>query len=267
MATDDELLHQKVMKEVMQFLMTIDFSLSPPEISREVHEIIRKKTGILDPYKHVKKMANNKAKQQLPLLQKLVDHAADPLLMAVKLSIIGNVVDFGTIHRYDADEMIKKIETLCFDDSNYPYFKKRLEESTSLLYLADNTGEILFDRLLLEQLHAMGKRTTVVVKSNPIINDATIEDATWAGIDEYATVIKGDEGCEYSAPGLILKWTSNSFQHLLERVDMVISKGQGNYEALNQIDREVFFLLMAKCPLVAKDIGCEKGTMVLQVNQ
>jgi uncharacterized protein with ATP-grasp and redox domains len=251
----------------MQFLMMIDFSRSPPEISREVHEIIRKTTGVLDPYKKVKEMANAKAKEQLPLLKKLVETAADPLLMAVKMSIIGNVVDFGTMHRYDAEQMIKEIETLSFDETNYPDFKKRLNDSSSVLYLADNTGEIVFDRLLLEQLHNRGKEITVVVKSNPIINDATLEDATWAGIKEFATIMNGDEGCGYSAPGFILEWASPSFLELLDRVDMVISKGQGNYEALNQIDREVFFLLMAKCPLVATNIGCERGTMVLRVNQ
>jgi uncharacterized protein with ATP-grasp and redox domains len=187
--------------------------------------------------------------------------------MALKLSIIGNVVDYGTEHRYDVEEMIHKIEKIPFDDSYFPHFLKRLEDVSSILYLADNTGEIVFDRLLIERLFNMGKQITVVVKSNPIINDATSEDAVYAGLDEFASIVKGDEGIAYSAPGMISCCSTRAFKELLHSVDMVISKGQGNYEALNDENREVFFLLMAKCPLVASDIGCDVGTMVLRVNQ
>jgi hypothetical protein len=266
MATEDEQKHELVMKNVMQYLETIDFSLSPPEISRGVHAIVKQQTNNDDPYKKVKQQANREAQKQLPKLKQLIDEAEDSLLMAVKLSIIGNVVDFGTMNRYNVMEMINDIADKPFDDTDFALFKKKLDDSSSILYLADNTGEIVFDKLLLEQLHQMNKDITYVVKSNPIINDATIEDACFVGIDRFARVVNGDDGFDYSAPGLVSAFTSSDFKQMLTDADMVISKGQGNYESLSDSDREIFFLLMVKCPLVARNIQIDVGTMVLKVN-
>ena len=266
MATEDEQKHELVMKNVMQYLETIDFSLSPPEISRGVHAIVKQQTNKNDPYKKVKQQANREAQKQLPKLKQLIDEAEDSLLMAVKLSIIGNVVDFGTMNRYNVMEMINDIADKPFDDTDFALFKKKLDDSSSILYLADNTGEIVFDKLLLEQLHQMNKDITYVVKSNPIINDATIEDAYFVGIDRFARVVNGDDGSDYSAPGLVSAFTSSDFKQMLTDADMVISKGQGNYESLSDSDREIFFLLMVKCPLVARNIQIDVGTMVLKVN-
>lgn len=264
MASDDEKKHEKVMKKVMQYLETIDFTLSPPEISRGVHAIVKQETGVDDPYLVVKEQANDQALQQLSKLKQLIDEADDSLLMAVKLAIIGNVVDFGTMNRYNVMDMIDNLSQHPFDDTGYVSFKKRLDEAGSVLFLADNTGEIVFDRLLLEKIKEMGKKITYVVKCHPIINDATVADARAVGIDKLATVVNGDDGTEYSAPGLVLSFTSSRFKQLLGEADMVISKGQGNYESLNDIDRDVFFLLMVKCPLVARAIGIDVGTMVLK---
>ncbi len=267
MATADESKHEQVMKQIMEYLGSIDFTKSPPEISRGVHAIVKQVTGIKDPYQQVKKQANEEAQKQLPQLKKMIDEASDPLLMAVKLSIIGNVVDFGTMNRYNVMDIIENIASHPFDDAGYTLFKRRLEQASTVLFLADNTGEIVFDRLLIQQLHHKNKSITYVVKNNPIINDATKTDAEDVGIDEFAHIVTGDEGTSYSSPGLVLKYTSKTFTKLLKESDLVISKGQGNYEALNDLDREIFFLLMVKCPLVSKSIGIEVGTMVLKVKQ
>jgi damage-control phosphatase, subfamily I len=266
MATHDETIHTKVMKQVMGFLQTMDFTCSPPEISREVHRIIKQTTGVNDPYLLVKKNANEQAKKQRSVLEKMIRKSDDPLLMAVKVAIIGNVIDFGTMNRFNIEEMVKTLSKIPFHSQGYALFKKRLEHNTqSILYLADNTGEVIFDYLLLKELSTLNKDITYVVKSTPIINDATKEDALFAEIDTLATIIEGDEGNDFSAPGMVLSYATPSFQEALGKVDMVISKGQGNYESLSALDREVFFLLMIKCPLVARDIGIDVGTMVLKV--
>ena len=265
MATKDEAVQEQVMKKVMQFLQTIDFSHSPPEISREVHAIIKQITGVDDPYRTVKQKANEQVKKQLPTLRKLIKEADDPLLMAIKLAIIGNVIDFGAVKRYDVEEMIKNISHKPFNHERYALFKERLEKASSILYLADNTGEVVFDYLLLEQIFSQDREITYVVKSHPIINDATKEDALYAGIDSFATIMEGDDGMSYSSPGMVLRYSSPAFKRALDQADVVISKGQGNYESLSALDREVFFLLMVKCPLVAREIGIEVGTMVLKV--
>jgi len=265
MATDDEEIQTEVLREVMKHLQNISLTNSPPELSREVHKIIREITKSKDPYKKVKDQSNEMAKKEYPYLKKLVNESDDPLLMAIKLSIVGNVIDFGTTNRFNVDDMIDNAVKREFDASSYPQFKRALEQSETILYLADNTGEIFFDKLLLEELAKRQKQITYVVKANPIINDALVGDAEFAGIDKLATIIEGDLGQKLSFPGMILSYASKNFLEIFESSDMVLSKGQGNYEGLSDIDRDVFFMLVVKCPLVAQDIGCEVGKIILKV--
>ena len=267
MATDDETVHETVLKEVMKHLENVSFNDSPPELSRDVHKIIKTITKSKDPYKKVKDESNQKVKNLYPHLKKLVNDADDPLLMAVKLAIVGNVIDFGTTNRFNLEDMIDTAVKKHFVDEAYPQFKKTLEQAKNILYLADNSGEIFFDKLLIEELTKSGKDITYVVKANPIINDVLVEDAKFAGMDKLATIMEGDAGQKRSAPGMVLSYASKEFLEKLRAADMVISKGQGNYESLSDIDREVFFLLMVKCPLVAQDIGTEMAQLVLKVKE
>jgi len=267
MATDDETTQTEVVKEVMKHLQNISFTNSPPELSREVHQIIKRITKSKDPYKKVKDQSNKMAKKQYPNLKKLVTESDDPLLMAIKLSIVGNVIDFGTMNRLNVDDMIDNAIKLEFNASSYSQFKRVLEQSETILFLADNTGEIFFDKLLLEKLVDKQKQITYIVKANPIINDATVEDAYLAGIDKLATIIDGDSGQKQSAPGMILSYASKEFLDIFESSDMVISKGQGNYEGLSDVDRDIFFMLVVKCPLVARDISEEVGKLILKVKR
>ncbi|HHH78001.1 MAG TPA: DUF89 family protein, partial [Thermoplasmatales archaeon] len=237
-----------------------------PEISREVHALIKKITGSDDPYKKVKEESNIAAGRLYPGLKEMVERADDPLLAALKLSIAGNVIDFGTSNRFDIRDMIDRMENEGMGDS-YPLFKKFLDKTESVVYLGDNAGEVFFDRLLIEKLADMGKEITYVVRANPIINDATVEDAKYAGIDSIAEVIAGDEGQAISAPGTLLSRVSPEFMDRFTDADMVISKGQGNYESLSDVTRSMVFLLMVKCPLVARDIGMEVGNPVLKVKE
>ena len=266
MATDDEELHERVMKEVMAHLQNVSFSRSPPEISMDVHHIIRKITGSDDPYRKVKDKSNEMAKKLYPGMKEMVRNAEEPLLMAIKLSIVGNVIDFGTANRFNVEEMIEKAAEKELG-GEYEEFKNALATSKSILYIADNAGEVFFDKLLMEKLAEMGKEIIYAVRANPIINDATKKDAEFAGIDEFAKIIAGDEGQEKSSPGMLLLNASPDFMEYFESSDMVISKGQGNYESLSDVGRGIVFLLMVKCPLVAKDIGIEVGTPVLKVKK
>jgi len=228
MATDDETIHEKILKGVMKHLQNISFSSSPPELSREVHRIVRDISHSKDPYKKVKDQSNEMVKKLYPNLEKLVNEADDPLLMAIKLAIVGNVIDFGTSNRFNVEDMINKaIKEECIDDA-YPHFKKVLNQSKNILYLADNTGEIFFDKLLLEELVKKRKEITYVVKANPIINDATVNDAKFAGLNNLAKVIEGDKGQDISTPGILLKYASSEFLEHFNSADMVIVKGQGN---------------------------------------
>ncbi len=267
MATDDTEIHTYVMKEVLKHLQNINFEKSPPELSREVHRIIRTITKNNDPYKKVKNESNEMVKKIFDHLKEKIEESDDPLITSIKLAIVGNVIDFGTMNRFNVDEMISHALEREFDDRDYPLFKKELDKSNDILYLADNSGEIFFDRLLLEELKKRGKKITYVVKENPIINDVLVDDAKYAGIDKIADVITYDKGQKISTPGIVTKYASDKFKELFEKSDMVISKGQGNYEGLSSINRRVFFLLVAKCPLVANDIKSKVGKLILKVNK
>ncbi len=267
MASDDPCVQEKVLKEVMKHLQSISFEDSPPELSREVHRIIRDITNNNDPYKKVKNESNEKIKKIFNHLKKQVSESDDPLLTAIKLAIVGNVIDFGTMNRFNVDEMIEHALERDFDDRDYPLFKNTLKDAETVLFLADNTGEIFFDKLLLEKLEKRGKTITYVVKQNPIINDALLYDVEYAGIDKIADVITYDNGQTISTPGIVMNYASDEFKKEFNESDMVLSKGQGNYEGLSDVDRRVFFLLVAKCPLVAKDIGSNVGKLILKVNK
>ncbi len=267
MTTDDETIHTQVLKEVMKHLQTVSLTDSPPELSREIHELIRTITRSSDPYKKVKDQSNELAEKQYPHLKELVQKADDPLLMAIKLAIVGNVIDFGTSNRYKLDDMIDHAINREFNDKAYSLFKKTLEHAHTILYIADNAGELFFDKILLEELARLHKDITFVVRAHSIINDATKADAHYAGIDKLATVIEGDAEQPRSSPGMVLSYASKEFLHHFNSADLVIAKGQGNYEGLSDVERTVFFLLVVKCPLVAQDIGDELARLILKVNQ
>jgi len=267
MATNDIRIHEKVMKEVLKHLQNINFEKSPPELSREVHKLIRNITKSDDPYKKVKDESNEMGEKTYKKLKEKIEHSDAPLIMSIKLAIVGNVIDFGTMNRFNVDDMIKNALERDFDDRDYPLFKKTLDKSENILYLGDNAGEIFFDKLLLEELKKLGKKITYVVKENPIINDALTDDVENAGIDKIADVITCDNGQEISAPGVVMDYTSDEFREIFKKADMIISKGQGNYEGLSDTEKRVFFLLVAKCPLVSDDIGSNVGKLILKVNK
>jgi uncharacterized protein with ATP-grasp and redox domains len=267
MVTTRESTQTQVLQNVMNYLQQADLSKSPPELSQKIHQIIRTTTHSPDPYKTVKIQANTQAKKHLPHLKKQITASQDPLLLAIKLAIVGNVIDYGTMTRLNIDEMINKALTQPFDLHQYPTFKNQLKTTKSILILGDNTGEIIFDTLLLQELSEYTQDITYVVKAHPIINDAQKNDALYAGIDNYATIIEADTGQPNSSPGILLHNTTPRFKRHFTNADIILSKGQGNYEGLNTTTRQIYFLFMIKCPLIAQLMGKPVGTPILQVNQ
>jgi len=142
----------------------------------------------------------------------------------------------------------------------YNQFKESLNKVNNIIYLADNAGEVVFDRLLIEELaEELGKEVIYVVRGKPIINDALIEDALFCGINKVAKVTSSGS----DAPGTILKYCSPEFMKLYQDAELIISKGQGNYEALSEENKLIIFLFKAKCPVIAEDVGCNVGDMIL----
>jgi uncharacterized protein with ATP-grasp and redox domains len=219
--------------------------------------MVREITGNADPFRELKRESTQQALALYPSLKMTIEESNDNLLTAIRIAIAGNVIDFGPSGSYDIDTAIKEALEKDFAICDYPAFKKYLKASTRVLYIADNAGETVFDRLLIEQ---MNKPVTYAVRETPVINDATVEDAVQAGIDKVATVVSSGT----DAPGTILSTCNPEFRQMLDRSEFVIAKGQGNYEGLSDENHSIFFLLKTKCRIIADDIGVTNGDIVLK---
>ena len=222
--------------------------------------MIRELIGNNDPYRELKQRSNRSALRTCDELKEIVRTSEDPLETAVKLAIAGNIIDLGvktSIKESEIERIISDSLITDFDGRQIEDFRNAVNQAKQILYLADNAGEIVFDRLLIEQLPA--EKVTLVVKGKPVINDATIEDAEFVGLTEIVEVI--DNGSD--APGTILEGCSQTFRNRFAKADLIIAKGQGNYETLSDVKKNIFFILKAKCHVIARDLGCEVGEMIL----
>jgi hypothetical protein len=261
LATEDEQIHEEVVRGVLRLASDLDMSRSPPVIGQQIHRLIRKLTGSDDPYRQVKGRFNNLALRLYPDLRSWIMNSGNPFETAIRLAIAGNIIDLGvktSIQESEIEGVIRDCLTTDFDGLEVKAFGDAVSKAERVLYLADNAGEIVLDRLLIEQLPA--EKVTVAVKGSPVINDATMEDALLAGLPKIVEVI--DNGSD--APGTILQTCSQSFRDRFEDADLIIAKGQGNYETLSGADKNIFFILKAKCPVIARDLGCEVGRMILR---
>ncbi len=260
LVTDDSKTHERVLRDVMKRISEMYLLQPPPALAHEIHRIIREASGSPDPYADLKRNLNEAALDMLPELEKLVEESSDPFETAVRLAIAGNIIDFGftsTMEPEKVRDTIKKALEYPFPETAIAGFKAATHSAQSILYLADNAGEIVFDKLLIEQLPR--GRVTVAVRGRPILNDVMLADAEQVGIHELAEVI--DNGSD--APGTVLELCSEEFRERFNAADLIISKGMGNYEALNESDRPIWFLWQAKCNVVSREAGVEVGEMLI----
>ena len=261
LTTDDKRIHEQVVREVIILAKDLDMSQSPPVMGQKIHRLIRELVGTEDPYRGVKEQFNNAALHLYPKMRKYIIESPNMLETAIRLAIAGNIIDFGVNSKLQENELEKTIiECLAaeFTDMQLDPFQQAINQANEILYIADNAGEIIFDRLLIEQLPT--EKVVVAVKGSPVINDATMEDAILAGLPRIVDVI--DNGSD--GPGTILETCSEVFVDRFEEADLVIAKGQGNYETLSDKDKNIFFVLKAKCPVIAQDLGCEVGEMIFR---
>ena len=267
-STDDPNLQRAVVNRVLHFLYNASLEVTPPELGKKVYHIISNNTRNKDPYREMKHSYNQSALEIYDDLSKLIDQDSNPLEMAAKLAIMGNIIDYGvTNNPISIQQVITDSKKIEFSINHLDYLLKDLRRDTNILYLADNAGEIVFDKLLLETFrHSFpGKEfnITVVVRGGPIIDDATKEDAEFTRMNEVARVIdNGDD-----TPGTLLKYVSDEMRKYYDQAELIISKGQGNYETLDQEKKLMYFLLKVKCPIIAKNICAKEGDTVLKCNK
>ena len=248
----------RVIQETLLTLQTLPPGATPPEIGTKVHTLVRELTGNQDPYQKVKKESTEKALALLPKLRSIVAEAEDPLEAAVRISIAGNIIDFGPSPDYDLWEVVERVQHQPLAIDRMAELKAAIGAAHSILYLGDNAGETVFDRVLIEVL---GKPVTYVVRGGPILNDVTLEDALEVGLDEVAEIV--DNGARI--PGTVPSACSPAFLERFNAAELILSKGMGNYETLSTVDAPIYFLLQVKCPVIGMDLGVPNRSVVVTV--
>ncbi|MFA6470738.1 MAG: ARMT1-like domain-containing protein [Candidatus Latescibacterota bacterium] len=259
-ATSDQDVIRAIMNKAADHVKSISFDMTPADASNYVYEITKELTGIADPYFSEKQKYNQICRSMLPEIRKRIEASNDPLQAAVRVAILGNLIDLGIGLEFDLDKDLERVFTEPFAADDYESFAAFLKTGRKrILYLGDNAGEIFFDRLLVEKL-CVEHTVTFVVKKGPIINDATLEDAQYAGITDLVKVI--DTG----SCGIGVKWSeaSKEFMEEYQKADMIISKGQGNFETMSGKKGKKYFLLRAKCDSVAGMLGVSFGGIVIK---
>ena len=255
-------LSNEMVRDVIRQMAGVDFALTPPEFAAEVHAMIRKRLGIADPYLQIKRDANRFAARLMPELEKRLENSGDRLRQALLYSIAGNIIDSGVSAVTPDSEVMKSIEMAENERPAVDHSEKLLSElrrAQKIVILGDNAGEIYFDRLLLRELNK--EKITYIVKGYPILNDALYADAVEAGIDRFAQIL--DTGV--AIPGTILRKCPPATLEAIEAADVIISKGQANFETMSESDDpRIFFALRAKCHVIAKELGVPRGSFVIK---
>ena len=262
-ATGDSWQHIEIIKQVARVIAQTDLELSPAENSKPLYDIVSRVTGRDDPYHELKQQSNEEALKLLPDLQRTVEQADNRLLSALHAAVAGNIIDLGIGPDYNLQHDVALIMETAFAIDHTAAFRKELLPGRNLLMLGDNSGEIVFDRILIEELVRIGLEVTYSVKSRPIINDATLEDAELVGIMEMVPVIETGSG----HIGVNFDHASNEFLQAFESADLILAKGHGNYETCCDRPENIYFLLKAKCNVVARSLGVEKGAIVFKRNR
>ncbi len=257
MAGAGETQQRVILGRVLDLLRYLELSSTPPEIGQRVHHLVRQEAGDGDPYRAVKESSTRQALALYPQLKSLLSEADHALGVAVRLSIAGNIIDLGPNQEYDLEDTVGRVLAQPFAVDDSVALWEALSGAEQVLYLADNAGETVFDRVLIETLDMP---VLYAVKGGPILNDATREDALAAGVDRVAGIVSTGS----DAPGTILDDCSEEFRRLYNDAELIIAKGQANYETLSEAGPKVFCLLQTKCPVIARDVGVPVKSIVLK---
>lgn len=255
----DPAVHEQVMRDTLHWVKDMDLSQSPPVIAQRIHRRLREITGVDDPYLAAKTRQNCIAIELLPALRAEIQSSSSPLVAAARIAIAGNMIDMGISGNISETNMRQAMQQALAEPffGEQEQFCQAVASARSILYLADNAGEIAFDRLLIERISP--ERVTLAVRGAPVINDATRLDAQAVGLNEMVEII--DNGSD--APGTLLADCSPEFRRRFADADLILAKGQGNFESLSNQPGNLFFLFKVKCAMVASQIKQPIGMQVL----
>lgn len=257
LATDDKGLQQQIVKSILRMLGDVNMDQPPPMMALAIQQAVKQVTGVDDPYADLKRKYNDFAMTIFPTLKDKVGN--ESFEAAARMCIAGNIIDFGT-HTNITEQTVWEAIDHALSTSvkgSVAALERACQKADRILWIADNTGEIVLDKLLLSRLDL--DRVIVAVRGGPTQNDATVADARYTGLTDLVSVI--DTGA--AIPGVVLDLCSDRFKDMYHTADLIIAKGQGNFETLDMNDDRIFFLFKAKCPVVADHAGCRLGDAVI----
>jgi uncharacterized protein with ATP-grasp and redox domains len=253
-------LQLKVIKEVCKTVDSIDLNSAAPMFSSTMQSIVEKTLGTKNPYKKAKEENLRKARRFIKYLEIMVNSSNDRLETALRVAIMGNTIDLAANPKFSIEQEVNRITANKIDSEAVRSLREDLKGASIVLYIGDNYEEALFDKILLEQIDA--KRLVFAVRSYPILNDITLEDAKNLGIDKVCEVIESGS----KIAGTDLNQCTPEFLDLFNKADVVIAKGQGNYETLMEVERPIYFLFKVKCEAIARRSGLPVGASALYLN-
>ncbi len=263
LATKNDDLSREIFYKLLDEMKNYQNGNPPPEIAGEFFKKIKDLTGNEDPYFAIKRTGDDFLLNHQNLFYKKIADSDDPLMSAMKFAIAGNIIDYGVNPNLVVEDEVKKI----FEEANrkinhevfdYKKLKEELFNAKSLLFIADNCGEIVLDKLFLKEIKREypNIKITIAVRSETILNDVTMKEAKYCGLDEIGDLI--ESGSIY--PGTLLQKTNENFKEIFDNADIVLSKGQGNFETMNDNKtREIYFLFLIKCKIVVFEIKQKLG--------
>jgi uncharacterized protein with ATP-grasp and redox domains len=260
LVSDNPDVHLEILSRVAELVAHPDLDTTPAALSQPAYEIVAEVTGVTDPYQDLKKQHNTAALDILPRIQERVTLAEDSLDAALRAAAAGNVIDLGIGHAFQIEEDIESIMHQEFTANDIESFRRDIHHGVKVLFLGDNAGEIVFDQVLVHELQKAGADVTFTVKSGPVINDATLQDAVDTGMTALVPVI------ETGGNDIGVNWAnvSDEFRNAFEFADVIVSKGHGNFETCNDRPENIYFLLKAKCEMVADELGVKFGDLVFK---
>lgn len=257
---NDDALIYRTLKRILVEAAEFPMDRTPPAMAQTIHRIIRAESGNPDSYAKIKAESTRLALKLAEEARGVINGSSDPFKMALRFSIAGNIMDFALASnwkRLDLDNFIEDTRLQSLEDAAVKQLRSAVGKAETILLLGDNAGEAVFDRLLIEQMPSI--KIYYAVKSTPVINEATLSDALAAGLEQVAELVENGS----DAPGTLLDDCCESFRRLFYEADLVIAKGQANYESLSNVNRPLFFLTQVKCPVIERDIGKPVGSWVV----
>lgn len=257
-APDDIALRERLVRRMAELLAGADLDRPPPDLAAEYYPVLTEANGGADLFAVHKEQANTRVLALLPQLEAYVRDSADPLRAALGLSLVGNYIDAGVGIEYDWEHALEAEKGAPWGRDAYPAFRERIRPGAKVLILGDNAGEIGLDTLLVKELAGLGAEVVYAVRETPVLNDATMEDAEIVGLTRLCRVLSSGS----DAPGAVLDRINPQTRRLMDEADVLLSKGQGNFESLEGRMGNVFFALKAKCRVVAHALDVAQGSSV-----